>query len=126
MYPLQWCAADGVSERSRCFRRPTIGFLRKSGDIPRGDPRIRGDRGAINNTQLGEPMETHDVNPTDLTPPPPPSPAPRATRFGGVGRRAALGVTAVGLLTGGALGGYVASHAATTTPAARNGARTGS
>lgn len=70
-------------------------------------------------------METYDNSPIDLTPPPPP-PAPRATRFGGIGRRGALGVTAVGLLTGGVLGGYVVSHAATTAPTVTTTASTGS
>ncbi len=47
----------------------------------------------------------------DHTPPAPLEPA-RPTLFG-LGRRGAAAVTAIGLMTGGVLGGYVVSHAAT-------------
>ena len=56
-----------------------------------------------------------DENFGTLTPPaPPPGPPPSpSTRFGGLKRRTALTVTAVGLVTGSVAGGYLVGHAAT-------------
>ena|SRR5438132_8906379 len=48
--------------------------------------------------------------------PPPPPPPPPVQRFG-VGRRAGIAITTVGLLAGGVAGGYVIGHAATSSSA---------
>ena len=68
------------------------------------------------------------MNDIDHTPPARQDPA-RPTLFG-LGRRSAAAVTAAGLMTGGLLGGYVVSHAATAststaTPAAGGSTSTG-
>jgi hypothetical protein len=55
-------------------------------------------------------MDNNAINPTSTAPQP-----PRSHRFGGLGQRAILTLTAIGLLTGGVAGGYVVSHAATAT-----------
>jgi anti-sigma factor RsiW len=78
-------------------------------------------------TTRREHQET-SMNDTDHTPPVRQDPA-RPTLFG-LGRRSAAAVTAVGLMTGGLLGGYVVSHAATAstspaTPAAGGSTSTG-
>lgn len=62
----------------------------------------------------------------DYTPPA----APARSSFFGLGRRGAAVATAVGLMTGGLLGGYVVSHAATggtstATPAPSSSSGTG-
>ena len=57
----------------------------------------------------------------DTMPPAPPAPPapPRARFLGGTGRRAAVGATAIGLMTGAFAGGFIVTHAATSaTPSA--------
>jgi hypothetical protein len=74
-------------------------------------------------TTRREHQETR-MNDIDHTPPAPQDPA-RATLFG-LGRRSAAAVTAVGLMTGGLLGGYVVSHAATASTSTATPAPSGS
>lgn len=47
-----------------------------------------------------------------------PTPQPTRSAFFGLGRRGAAVATAVGLMTGGVLGGYIVSHAATASTSA--------
>src|SRR5690348_13353023 len=52
-------------------------------------------------------MDDNNIDPV------PPTRTSAPPRFGGLSRRAATGITALGLVTGGLAGGFIVSHAAT-------------
>lgn len=64
-----------------------------------------------------------------FTPPPPPPPPPglsaprqKTPLFGSFGRRAAVGATAIGLMSGAFAGGFIVTHAATSSASPSSGA----
>jgi hypothetical protein len=67
---------------------------------------------------------TDDIDNTMPPPPPAPPAAPRQPFLSGMGRRAAVGATAIGLMTGAFAGGFIVTHAATSASPSASAATT--